>query len=108
MESLNQISDNILETLRILRDRPLMIIAKDDSYVFLQNYIEGYIDGLSHCLNKNMRQEITKWYKAKFDTETSYYWTSHIPFQFSGETDDELKKKLLDITEEYFKKNKLY
>ena len=102
MNNSTYINEKILKTLRILRKHPLMIIEKDNSYVLLQNYIDGYIDGLSHCLNKNLRKDITKWYKEKINVDTSCYWTTHIPFHFKGKSEEELKGILIDLTEEYF------
>ena len=105
MRNINSINDKIFETFEILRKHPLMILSKDDNYGLLQNYLEGYVDGLSLLLNKNIRTEITLWYKKKMDVQTSYYWTGHIPFHFEGKSDKELKTILLDITEEYFREN---
>ncbi|MEO6230637.1 MAG: hypothetical protein ABJB11_01280 [Ferruginibacter sp.] len=105
MEDINIIKDKIFETFEILRKRPLMILSKNDSYSLLQNYLEGYIDGLSFISKKNMRVEITQWYKKKLNIQTSYCWTSHIPFHFEEEREDELKAILLNITEEFFREN---
>lgn len=103
MNDMDNINRKVLETLSVLRNTPLMVITKDDSYDLLQNYIEGYIDGLSHALNKNIRLEVTNWYKKIINSDTSYYWTSHIPIHFRGKSDAELKEILLNVTEAYFK-----
>jgi hypothetical protein len=105
MKELNIINNKIFETFRILREYPLMIITKDCSYSLLQNYIEGYVDALSLFSNKSMRSEITQWYKKRVDTQTSYYWTGHIPFHFEGKSEEELKAILIDLTDEYFREN---
>ncbi len=103
MNDMDSINRKVLETLSVLRSTPLMVITKDDSYDLLQNYIEGYIDGLSHALNKNIRLDVTNWYKKIINSDTSHYWTSHIPIHFKGKSDAELKEILLNITEAYFK-----
>ena len=105
MKNSNAINDKVFDLFKILRKYPLMILTKDSSYFLLQNYIEGYVDGLSLILNKNMRQEITQWYKKKINTQTTYYWTGHIPFHFKEKDDHKLKEILLDITEQYFREN---
>jgi hypothetical protein len=105
MGDFNIASDKIFETFKVLRQYPLMILSKDDNYSLLQNYLEGYIDGLSFFLNKNMRLEITQWYNKKIGVQTSYYWTNHIPFHFEGNDEKKLKEILIDLTEEYFREN---
>lgn len=101
----NSLNERIFQTFEMLREKPSMIISNHNSYELLQNYIEGYIDGLSLFLNKNMRLEITKWYQKKINMESNFYWTGHIPFHFTGKNEDELKIILLDITEEFFRTN---
>ncbi len=105
MKDLNAINDKIFETFNVLRKYPLMILSKDDSYSLLTNYLEGYVDGLSLLSNKNMRLEITQWYKKKLGIQTSYNWTGHIPFHFEGSNENKLKEVLLELTEEYFREN---
>ena len=101
------INTEILETFSILKNTPLMILADNSNYVYLQNYVEGYIDGLSNFVNMDLRLEINKWYKKKVNRQTTYHWTSHIPTQHKNKTDDQLQQILLDITEEYFIENPL-
>ena len=101
------INSTILETFSILKNSPSMILADTSNYLYLQNYIEGYIDALSNVLNKNLRFEINNWYKNKLNIQTTYHWTCHIQYQFKDKTDNELKNILLNITQEYFMTNPL-
>ncbi len=105
MKNQDNINDKVLETFRIIGQRPLMILPNDYSYHLLQNYIEGYIDGLSQTYDLNLRSMITRWYSKKVGVQTSYYWSAHIPFHFEGKNDDELKVILIDITVNFFKEN---
>jgi hypothetical protein len=99
------VTDRIFEWFETLKKRPLMILSNDSNYQYLQNYVEGYIDGLAHFSNKNVRLDITNWFQQKVDDKTSYYWTNHIPIYYKHKTDEELKLILLETTEAYFREN---
>lgn len=100
------LNDNILDWLKLLRERPQMVIPEPViDYKTLRIYLEGYINGLDVALGSQLMNEITQFYGKKFRIETSYAWTGHIPFYFKGKSEDELKSILLDTTEEFFRKN---
>jgi len=99
-------NNKIFEWIAILRTRPKMIISGTEmNYRILAMYLDGYIDGLGHALNKSIRMNINRWFQNKIHVQTSYYWADYIPFHFKGKNDEELKAILLDITEEYFREN---
>jgi len=106
MADANQLNEEILKWLDILRKRPGMVVVKSDSYNLLVNYLEGYIDGISLLLNRNLRLEISKWYIRKNSLPVyNTYWTHFIPLVFEGNTENQLKDILLDVTEDFFKEN---
>ena len=106
MKETSVLNKKILETFELLKNRPLMVVSKDDSYSLMQNYIEGYVDGMSLFLNKNLRLQITQWYQKKINvSDTHIYWTAHIPFHFAGKGEREQSAILIEITAAYFKEN---
>jgi hypothetical protein len=107
MENLVNINKKILETFNLLKTRPLMILANDSNYANVQNYIEGYVQGLSHFGNIDLMTKINGWYEKKVKKRIAVHWTCHIPTQYKNKNDDELKQILLNITEEYFIENPL-
>ncbi|MBY0479281.1 MAG: hypothetical protein K2Q24_16655 [Chitinophagaceae bacterium] len=101
-----QVTNTVTDWINILRNRPKMIIAEDAiDYRVLKIYIEGYIDGIGHGIGKNIRKDITEWFQVKINQQSSIYWTDHIPNYYKKKSDDQLKKILLDTTEEYFLEN---
>jgi len=96
----------VLEWFDILKRRPLMILSDNSSYNYLQSYIEGYIDALSHSLNKeNLRADITFWFQKKVNEKTNFYWTNHIPLFYKDKSDQELQNILIETTSEFFREN---
>ncbi|NNV55043.1 hypothetical protein [Limnovirga soli] len=101
-----EITDKIVEWIKILKTKPKMVIATSNiDYLILRIYIEGYIDGVSLIVNRNIGKDITFWFQEKIDQRSSNYWTAHIAFYYQGKTEDELKAILLDTTEMFFLEN---
>ncbi|MCX6317424.1 MAG: hypothetical protein NTW29_09055 [Bacteroidetes bacterium] len=98
-------NEKIFSILKTLKQYPLMVIVDDSSYQQLQNYIEGFVDGLSIISNLNLRISITKWYESIIDEKIDFFWSSHIPIRNYGKSEVVLKEILIDITEQYFKNN---
>jgi len=96
----------IIEWILLLKSKPQLIIAnKDIDYFILKNYVEGYFDGIGCALEIDIRKNITYWFQNKINQPSSLYWTDQILNYYSNKTDKELQFFLLEITEEYFKKN---
>ncbi|RFM29239.1 hypothetical protein [Chitinophaga silvisoli] len=91
--------------INVLKERPLMVLNGDTSYYSYKLYIEGFLFGLSSAYNINLILNITLWFRRKIKIEMDVFWTDYIPIYYKDETEDELKKILLQTLSNYFEEN---
>jgi hypothetical protein len=101
--SQNNIDLRIQHHLEIFKKRPRVFVQSAATYILVQNYIEGYLDGLSVFLKCDMRFVITRWYAEKNNIEGAIDLTDYILVHFAGKSEKELRHILIDAILEYFK-----
>lgn len=85
-----------------------MILSNNSSYDYLQNYFEGYIDGISLLANKNIRLEITEWFQEKAGQKTNFYFTNQIKHFNKSKSDTELQNELIETIRNFFLEHPSY
>ena len=103
-----------MDQTKIEKDLPVWFNGfKNWPYMFVQLglalpvYLEAFVDGLNVYSSKNLRLEISQWFYQKTKQEESYHWTRPIIAYYEGRSED-VTKKLIEVTEEYFKTSKVF
>jgi hypothetical protein len=93
--------------LELFKIRPRMLVKSAANYTLVQNYIEGYLDGLSAVFGYDFRNIIDQWYRKKNNIEEAIELPNYIATHFAGRSEKELRHLLVDTISEYFKENPL-
>lgn len=100
-----EIDQRVLDTIRILREKPLLILERQPRFDELKCYIEGYLLALSQVFGADLFNRQFHWYRKKTGVNFDIVWTSYLEMQYVSMPDKDRKLVLLDTLEEFFLEN---
>src|SRR5689334_16607259 len=93
-----------LESFKI---RPRMYVATAENYQLVENYLAGYLDGLSAAFGCDFKLMFGRWYKQKNKMEGPHDFLTLIPVLRHGRSEKELRHLIVNAIAEYFRENPL-
>ena len=93
--------------LEVFKVRPRLYVSTAENYQLVENYLAGYLDGLSAPLRCDFSYLFTRWYKQKHNMGGVYDFLTLLPELYPGKSEKELRYLIVEAVAEYFREHPL-
>ncbi len=95
--------------LQHFKQRPQMYFCGPNDSISTAIYLDGYLSGLSQCLNRKLHSEIRLWYMRKNNIEnSSLVWTGIVQNFNQEKSDEELRVLYVDAVIDFLTDNHIF
>lgn len=99
------LTEKIIQNMRVVLEKPLMIFNNIPDVDDCKNYIDGYIHGIESALDINLTVKISEWFQKKVNEQAYLVWTVHLLDHFRDRTNEEKKELLVNTLIDFIKEN---
>jgi len=101
----NYNNHEIIKTLKAVKKYPKMYLRGKVSYLSIETYLNGYLNGLGLFHSVNSGQDIRLWFQEKVGQKSPTSFTVHVENYYKDKTEEERIDILLDLVIEFFQKS---